>query len=124
MGGYIMKLRVTIDTDKCDLDDMGSMERGTYQVSFDGVEHCWYGSCSPFVEFFDVEVIECKHDWFHHDRDYQGHFRKTASDICDDCHQKKEEIMLKNGINTWVIKHKNGHIKQVLDDSLDCKCVN
>jgi len=38
-----MKIRVTIDTDKCDLSDMGSMERGTYQVTADGVEHCWYG---------------------------------------------------------------------------------
>ena len=105
-----MKLRVTIDTDKCDLDDMGSMERGTYQVTKDGVEHCWYGSCSPFVEFYDVEVLECKHDWFNHSRDYDGHFRKSASDICDDCEQKKVEMP--NG--DWVIKKKNGRIKEVL----------
>ena len=109
-----MKIRVTIDTDKCDLSEMGSMERGTYQVTADGVEHCWYGSCSPFVEFNDVEVLECKHDWFKHDRDYEGHFRKVASDICDDCGQKKEEIMLKNGTWVWVIKKGNGHIKEVL----------
>ena len=87
-----MKLRVTIDTDKCDLSEMGSMERGTYQVTVDGVEHCWYGSCSPFVEFNDVEVLECKHDWFKHDRDYEGHFRKTPSDICSNCEQKKVEV--------------------------------
>ena len=59
-----MKLRVTIDTDKCDLSDMGSLERGTYSVAIDGVQHWWYGSPSTFVEFFDVEVIECKHDWY------------------------------------------------------------
>ena len=119
-----MKIRVTIDTDKCDLSDMGSLERGTYGVAIDGVQHWWYGSPSTFVEFFDVEVIECKHDWNNHDRDYEGRFRKTASDICSDCEQKKEEVMLKSGTYTWVIKHKNGHIKQVLDDSLNCKCVN
>ena len=105
-----MKIRVTIDTDKCDLSDMGSMERGTYQVTVDGVEHCWYGSCDPFVEFNDVEVLECKHDWFKHDRDYEGHFRKVASDFCSDCGQKK--IEMPNG--DWVIKKMNGHIKEVL----------
>ena len=119
-----MKIRVTIDTDKCDLSDMGSVERGTYSVAIDGVQHWWYGSPNTFVEFFDVEVIECKHDWNNYDRDYQGYSRKTPSDICSNCEQKKEEIMLKNGTYTWVIKHKNGHIKEVLDDSLDCKCVN
>ena len=107
-----MKLRVTIDTDKCDLSDMGSMERGTYDVSIDGVEHCWYGSCSPFVEFFDVEVLECKHDWFDRGRDYSGHFRSVplASNTCSYCEQKKGEMP--NG--DWVIKKKNGRIKEVL----------
>ena len=111
-----MKIRVTIDTDKCDLSDMGSMESGIYQVTVDGVEHCWYGSCSPFVEFNDVEVLECKHDWFNHDRDYDGHFRKTASDICSDCEQKK--VVLPNG--DWVIKKKNGRVKEVLIDEWVC----
>ena len=122
MDGYIMKIRVTIDTDKCDLSDMGSVERGTYSVAIDGVQHWWYGSPNTFVEFFDVEVIECKHDWNNYDRDYQGYSRKTPSDICSNCEQKKEEIMLKNNTSTWVIKHKNGHVKEVLDDSLDCRC--
>ena len=119
-----MKLRVTIDTDKCDLSDMGSLERGTYGVAIDGVQHWWYGSPSTFVEFFDVEVIECKHDWTHYGKTYDGRSMEEPSNVCYYCEQKKEEIMLKNGIDTWVIKHKNGHIKQVLDDSLDCKCVN
>ena len=119
-----MKIRVTVDTDKCDLSEMGSVERGTYGVAIDGVQHWWYGSPSTFVEFFDVEVIECKHDWTNYDRDYKGHSRNTPSNVCYYCEQEKEEVMLKDGITTWVIKHKNGHIKEVLDDSLNCKCVN
>ena len=79
---------------------------------------------NTFVEFFDVEVIECKHDWTNYDRDYKGHSRNTPSNVCYYCEQEKEEVMLKDGITTWVITHKNGHIKEVLDDSLNCKCVN
>ena len=109
-----MKIRVTIDTDKCDLSEMGSVERGTYGVSIDGVQHWWYGSPDTFVEFNDVEVLECKHDWFEHDRDYQGHFRKTPSDICVLCEQKKEEYKFPTGTTEWVIKKKNGRIKEVL----------
>ena len=105
-----MKIRVTVDTDKCDLSEMGSYERGTYGVAIDGVQHWWYGSPNTFVEFFDVEVIECKHDWTNYDRDYKGHSRNTPSDICANCEQKKVEMP--NG--DWVIKKGNGRIKEVL----------
>ncbi len=54
-----MKLRVTIDTDECDMD---KLEPYVLEVDYEGVASMWYGSHSYFVPFKDVEIISCKHD--------------------------------------------------------------
>tara|TARA_B100000678_G_C18014573_1_gene424189 strand:+ start:105 stop:389 length:285 start_codon:yes stop_codon:yes gene_type:complete len=54
-----MKLRVTIDTDECDMD---RLEPYVLEVDNEGVASMWYGSHSYFVPFKDVEIISCKHD--------------------------------------------------------------
>ena len=53
-----MKLRVTIDTDECDMD---RLEPYVLEVDNEGVASMWYGSHSYFVPFKDVEIISCKH---------------------------------------------------------------
>ena len=54
-----MKLRVTIDTDECDMD---RLEPYVLEVDNEGVASMWYGSHSYFVPFKDVEIISCKHN--------------------------------------------------------------
>ena len=54
-----MKLRVTIDTDECDMD---RLEPYVLEVDNEGVASMWYGSPSYIVPFKDVEIISCKHD--------------------------------------------------------------
>jgi len=53
-----MKLRVTIDTDECNLD---GVEPHVIQIDNEGVATMWYGSHNYFVPFNDVEIIECNH---------------------------------------------------------------
>ena len=56
-----MKLRVTIDTDECDMDNINESVGGVIQIDYEGVAHWWYQSPSYFVPFKDVEIIECNH---------------------------------------------------------------
>ena len=53
-----MKLRVTIDTDECNLD---GVEPHVIQIDNEGVATMWYGSHNYFVPFNDVEIISCDH---------------------------------------------------------------
>ena len=53
-----MKLRVTIDTDECNLD---GVEPHVIEIDNEGVATMWYGSHNYFVPFNDVEIIECDH---------------------------------------------------------------
>ena len=54
-----MKLRVTIDTDECDMD---RLEPYVIEVDNEGVASMWYGSPSYIVPFKDVEIISCRHN--------------------------------------------------------------
>jgi len=56
-----MKIRVTIDTDECDMDSINESVGGVIQIDHEGVAHWWYQSPSYFIEFKDVEIIECDH---------------------------------------------------------------
>ena len=58
-----LKIRITIDTDKCDFsgENEGSFENGVVNVNKDGVYRAYYGNRTFFVPFEDVELIECSH---------------------------------------------------------------
>lgn len=53
-----MKLRVTVDIDKIDLGEYGSLERGVFGCDRDGLYHLFYGNRSNLLEFENVEVLE------------------------------------------------------------------
>ena len=55
-----MKIRITIDTDKCDFSDENenSYTNGVVNINKDGVYRAYYGNRKIFVPFEDVEVIE------------------------------------------------------------------
>jgi hypothetical protein len=53
-----MKIRVTIDTDKCNYDNI---EPHTLGIDYEGVATMWYGSPSYFVPFNDVKILSCDH---------------------------------------------------------------
>ena len=53
-----MKLRVTIDTDECNLD---AIQPHVMEIDNEGVATMWYGSHNYFVSFKDVEIISCDH---------------------------------------------------------------
>ena len=53
-----MKIRATIDLDKVDLDDYGSMENGVFGCDEEGVYHMFYHNRSDMVVFEDVEILE------------------------------------------------------------------
>jgi hypothetical protein len=52
-----MKIRVTIDLDKVDLDEYGSMENGVFGCDEDGVYHMFLHNRSYMVVFEDVEIL-------------------------------------------------------------------
>ena len=58
-----MKLRVTVDTDAIDLSEHGGMNIGEFGCDIDGLYLSWYRSPSYLLDFEDIEVLECKHDW-------------------------------------------------------------
>ena len=65
MSGTIqMKIRVTIDTkdNSFDSENEDSYTRGVYNMDLEGVYRAYYGSPNYFVNFEDVEIIECKHE--------------------------------------------------------------
>ena len=59
-----MKIRVTIDTkdNSFDSENEDSYTRGVYNMDLEGVYRAYYGSPNYFVNFEDVEIIECKHE--------------------------------------------------------------
>ena len=83
-----MKLRVTIDTDECNLD---GVEPHVIEVDNDGVATMWYGSPSYFVPFKDVEIISCKHEYGTRDV-------RNAGDKTYDTH--KECVMCGNTVGS------------------------
>ena len=75
-----MKLRVTIDTDECDFDNINENMGGVVQIDYEGVAHWWYQSPSYFVPFKDVEIIECNHS---------NGTRRVRNSVDDyDCHDE------------------------------------
>ena len=52
-----MKIRATIDLDKIDLDEYGSMENGVFGCDEDGVYHMFLHNRSDLVKFEDVEIL-------------------------------------------------------------------
>ena len=55
-----MKLRVTIDTEECNMD---ALEPHVLEVDNEGVASMWYGSHSYFIPFQNVEIISCEHKY-------------------------------------------------------------
>ena len=80
-----MKIRVTIDTDECDFDSMNesSYTNGIVGITIDGVGKWWYHSFGTFVEFKDVKVLECKHEW-----------KNKDTNKCVDCEQDMNEVII------------------------------
>ena len=86
-----MKLRVTIDTDECNLD---GVEPHVIQIDYEGVATMWYGSHNYFVPFNDVEIIECDHKCGtrkirEHDAEYGEEY-----DECLDCGKNMSEVIV------------------------------
>ena len=77
-----MKIRVTIDTDKCDFEGVNenSYQTGVVSLDVDGVGRWWYGRPSYWVPFEDVKIIECKHECGFND-----------SNECFNCERKNEQ---------------------------------
>ncbi len=59
-----MKIRVTIDTKDNAFggENEDSYTRGVYNMDLEGVYRAFYGSPNYFVNFEDVEILECNHD--------------------------------------------------------------
>lgn len=53
-----MKIRCTIDLDKIDLDDYGSLDNGVFGIDKEGLYRLYYHNRSNLVEFEDVEEIK------------------------------------------------------------------
>ena len=86
-----MKLRVTIDTDECNLD---GVEPHVIQIDYEGVATMWYGSHNYFVPFNDVEIIECNHRCGtrkirEHDAEYGEEY-----DECHNCGKNMSEVIV------------------------------
>ena len=77
-----MKLRVTIDTDKCSFDseNESSYTNGIVGITTDGVGRWWYKSFNEFVPFDNVEILECNHECGFND-----------SNECFNCERKNEQ---------------------------------
>jgi len=80
-----MKLRVTVDTEKIDLSEHRSMNIGEFGCDIDGLYLSWYRSPSYLLDFEDIEVLECKHDWHDYKRDWHDNSVTTDSNTCYDC---------------------------------------
>jgi len=78
-----MKIRVTINTDDnaFDGENEDSYTRGVYSMDLEGVYRAFYGSPNYFVNFEDVQILEC---------DHKDGFDKRGK--CWDCEMTKDEI--------------------------------
>jgi len=90
-----MRIRVTIDTDKIDLDreNENGYTNGVVGLDKEGVYRAWYGSRSYFIPFDYTDVLECIHT--EHSFDKDNH--------CYDCGEIKDgaEVYFKEGCDCF-----------------------